>query len=116
MRASHLLVKHAGSRNPVSSADKKRTGNTAKVTRTKAEAIALLEGYAREIEEDGKHFSDLAKAHSDCSSYARGGDLGRFAFEKMQRPFSEAAFALKVGEVSGVVDTDSGVHIIMRTE
>ena len=115
MRACHLLVKHKDSRRPYSSADKARTGNEAKITRTKEEAIALLKGYI-ERNEDGEMFTDLAKAHSDCSSFRKGGDLGRFTFEKMQRPFSKAAFALKVGQVSGVVDTDSGVHIILRTE
>ena len=115
VRACHILVKHKDSRRPYSSADKARTGNEDKITRTKEEAIELLKGYAMRVEE-GEMFSAIAKAHSDCSSFRKGGDLGRFTFEKMQRPFSKAAFALKVGQVSGVVDTDSGVHIILRTE
>lgn len=52
---------------------------------------------------------------SDCSSAKRGGDLGLFGRGAMQKPFEDAAFALKVGELSQIVDTDSGVHIIMRT-
>lgn len=52
---------------------------------------------------------------SDCSSAKRGGDLGLFGRGAMQKPFEEAAFALKVGEMSQIVDTDSGVHIIIRT-
>lgn len=60
-------------------------------------------------------FAELAQNYSDCSSARRGGDLGPFSRGAMQRPFEEAAFALKVGELSEAVDTDSGVHIIMRT-
>ncbi|CAL9124514.1 unnamed protein product [Musa textilis] len=40
---------------------------------------------------------------------------GRFGRGQMQKPFEEATYALKVGELSGIVDTDSGVHIILRT-
>jgi hypothetical protein len=42
-------------------------------------------------------------------------DLGEFGPGKMQKPFEEATFKLKVGEISGVVDTASGIHIIKRT-
>ena len=45
-----------------------------------------------------------------------GGDLGVFGRGKMQVPFERAAFALQVGQLSDIVDTDSGVHLILRTE
>lgn len=60
-------------------------------------------------------FEELASQFSDCSSAKRGGDLGPFGRGQMQKPFEEAAFNLKVGEMSGPVWTDSGVHIIKRT-
>lgn len=60
-------------------------------------------------------FEDLAKEYSDCSSAKRDGDLGMFKRGQMQKPFEEAAFALKIGQLSQIVDTDSGVHIILRT-
>lgn len=60
-------------------------------------------------------FGELAKEFSDCSSAKRDGDLGRFKKGQMQRPFEEAAFALKIGQLSQIVDTDSGLHIILRT-
>lgn len=52
---------------------------------------------------------------SDCSSAHKGGDLGFFGRGQMQRPFEEATFALPVGGLSGIVQTDSGAHIILRT-
>lgn len=42
-------------------------------------------------------------------------DAGPFGRGQMQKPFEEATFALKVGEMSDIVDTDSGVHLIIRT-
>jgi NIMA-interacting peptidyl-prolyl cis-trans isomerase 1 len=65
---------------------------------------------------DGKaKFEDVASVESDCSSAKRGGDLGEFGRGAMQKPFEHATYALAVGELSGMVDTDSGVHIILRT-
>ncbi len=63
-----------------------------------------------------KVFSETAIKRSDCSSAKRGGDLGPFGRGKMQKAFEKASFALKVGELSSVVDTKSGVHIIYRTK
>jgi NIMA-interacting peptidyl-prolyl cis-trans isomerase 1 len=51
----------------------------------------------------------------DCSSAAKGGDLGFFGKGQMQRPFEEATFALPVGAMSDVVKSDSGHHLILRT-
>ena len=60
-------------------------------------------------------FEELAKTESYCSSAKRGGDLGFFGRKKMQPAFEKASFGLKVGELtSEVVDTSSGVHIILR--
>lgn len=59
--------------------------------------------------------AELAKTYSDCSSAKRGGDLGLFGRNCMQKPFEDAAFNLKVGEMSDIVETDSGLHLILRT-
>ncbi|THH31974.1 hypothetical protein EUX98_g2253 [Antrodiella citrinella] len=108
VRASHLLVKHSGSRRPSSW----KEGN---ITRSKDEAIKILEGYRAEIGGSTTKFADLAKINSDCSSHEKGGDLGFFGKGQMQKPFEEATYALRVGEMSDIISTDSGVHIILRT-
>ncbi len=63
---------------------------------------------------EGKTFQDLAKSFSQCPSSKEGGDLGEFGRGSMVAPFEEAAFALKVGEVSGPVRTQFGYHLIQR--
>ena len=60
-------------------------------------------------------FETLASKYSDCSSAHRGGDLGYFSSGQMQKPFEDATFALRIGELSEPVWTDSGVHLILRT-
>jgi peptidylprolyl isomerase len=109
VRATHLLIKHAQSRNPVS----RRTGQSSAGT-TKAAAIAELQEWHQKIVSGQLSFEDAARQRSDCGSFAAGGDLGFFGRGEMQKPFEDATFALRVGEISGVVDTDSGVHIIKR--
>jgi parvulin-like peptidyl-prolyl isomerase len=64
----------------------------------------------------GKSFEALAREHSRCPSGKEGGDLGAFGRGSMVRAFEEAAFALKVGEVSGPVRTQFGYHLIQRYE
>ncbi|OTF78901.1 peptidyl-prolyl cis-trans isomerase NIMA-interacting 1-like protein [Euroglyphus maynei] len=108
IRCSHLLVKHNQSRRPSSWREEH-------ITRTKEEAIALIEDYHEKISNGMATLDELASELSDCSSAKRGGDLGFFARGAMQKPFEDAAFALKVGELSQVVETDSGVHLILRT-
>lgn len=71
--------------------------------------------YQEKIKSGEETLPDLAKKYSDCSSAKRGGDLGPFARGQMQKPFEDASFALAVGELSDIVDTDSGVHLILRT-
>ncbi len=60
----------------------------------------------------GTPFADLARRESEDSTQAEGGDLGYFAHGQMVKEFDAAAFALKKGEVSGLVKTNFGVHII----
>ena len=71
--------------------------------------------FRRKIVSGESTFEELASQYSDCSSAKRGGDLGPFGRGQMQKPFEDAGFSLKVGELSEPVWTDSGVHIILRT-
>ncbi len=64
--------------------------------------------------EEGKSFESLAKEFSKCPSGRDGGSLGSFGKGQMVAPFETAAFALKVGEISGPVKTQFGYHLIKR--
>ncbi|TFK70464.1 rotamase-domain-containing protein [Pluteus cervinus] len=108
VRASHLLVKHSGSRRPSSWKEEK-------ITRSKEEAIDILREYQSEIDGSSDKFGQLAQKHSDCSSHSNKGDLGWFGRGQMQKPFEEATYGLEVGEISDIISTESGVHLILRT-
>ncbi|OZJ04606.1 Peptidyl-prolyl cis-trans isomerase pin1 [Bifiguratus adelaidae] len=108
IRASHLLVKHNESRRPSSWKEDK-------ITRSKDEALKIIQGYEKQIQSGESTLSTLATTESDCSSAKRGGDLGFFERGQMQKPFEDAAFALEVGALSKPIFTDSGVHLILRT-
>ncbi|CAN1342058.1 Peptidyl-prolyl cis-trans isomerase Pin1 [Linum perenne] len=112
VRASHILIKHEGSRRKASWKDPE--GRVIMNT-TKESAIATLKQFREDILSGKAKFDDIASRHSDCSSAKRGGDLGPFGRGQMQKPFEDATYGIKVGDISDIVDTDSGVHIILRT-
>ncbi len=102
IRASHILLMHADAAG----------GDSA---RSRADALAEINEIKRRLGA-GEDFADLAAENSDCPSGQDGGDLGSFRKGAMVPAFEQAAFALKVNEVSGVVETDFGYHLIVRTE
>ncbi len=99
VRASHILLKT----------------NTTMSDEEKAALRQRAEELLAEAR-DGADFAKLAEEHSEDSSASRGGDLGFFAEGAMVKPFSDAAFALAPGEISEVVDSPFGYHIILVTE
>ena len=103
--ASHILISYKG-------ADRADS----KITRSKQAARKEAERIRGLITNGGKDFAGMAKKHSDGPSGTKGGDLGSFKFEVMAQPFSEAAFDLNIDEVSEVVETGFGFHIIKRTQ
>ena len=96
-QAAHILIATASQ---ASDADK---------LAAKAKAELVLQ----QVKQSPAKFSELAKQHSqDPGSAANGGDLGQFGPGMMVKPFDEAVFKLKVGEISGLVQTNFGFHII----
>ncbi|GAO50939.1 hypothetical protein G7K_5058-t1 [Saitoella complicata NRRL Y-17804] len=108
IRTSHLLVKHAESRRPSS-------WRSATISRSKTEAMQIILQHEARIRAGEISLGELAVSESDCSSARKGGDLGYFGRGEMQKEFEEAAFGLQVGEMSRVVETASGLHLIERT-
>lgn len=81
-----------------------------------AKAVKDLETVLDSLKQ-GIKFADLAREHSDDTfSKQRGGDLGFITRRKIVKEFDEVAFNLKVGEVSGIVKTAFGLHLIQVTE
>jgi peptidyl-prolyl cis-trans isomerase NIMA-interacting 1 len=83
-------------------------------TRSKEEAHAIAQRIAADAMAPGADFESIARASSDCPSRASGGSLGVFRRGQMTPKFEQAVAALKEGEVSGVVETPFGFHVIQR--
>lgn len=100
-RASHILIA-AG-----------KDASAAEKEKAKAKAQNLL----TQLRQNPGDFAKLAKEHSqDPGSAERGGDLGFFGKGMMVKPFEDAAYKLKQGEISDVVESDFGYHIIQLAE
>lgn len=99
VQASHILVK----------IDEKADEAAKKAAKAKAEDLL------KKVKAGGD-FAALAKENSDCPSKERGGDLGLFGRGQMTPPFETAAFAMKVGDISDIVETQFGYHIIKLTD
>lgn len=99
VKASHILVKVEKDATPEVKAEKKKE----------------IEAILAKIKA-GEKLADLAKDNSECPSKDKKGDLGWFGKGQMVKPFEEKAFAMKKGEVSDIVETDFGFHIIELTD
>jgi peptidyl-prolyl cis-trans isomerase D len=99
-RASHILI----------------TANASVSDADKATAKAKAEEILKEVQKTPAKFADLAKKHSqDPGSAANGGDLGFFGRGMMVKPFEDAAFSQTEGQISALVQSDFGFHIIKLT-
>lgn len=85
------------------------------ITRTIEEAKKQISEWREKIISGELDFDEIAYQYSDCSSARSKGDLDFFQRGQMQKAFEQAAFSLEVGEISDLVISDSGVHIIKRT-
>ena len=65
---------------------------------------------------EGESFAEIAAAESDCPSRAKGGDLGFFQKGQMVPEFEKVAFSLNKNEISGIVKTEFGYHVIQVTD
>ena len=101
--ASHILIKTIDNDgNELSDAKKKEAKKKAEEVLTKVKS--------------GEDFAELAKEYSEDSSASSGGELGTFGRGKMVTEFENAAFAMKAGEISDIVETEYGYHIIKVTD
>ncbi len=101
----HVLVKHAGAKNPV-----------AGVKRTREEAC-LRATEARDKIRGGSDFAEVVKEFSDEPGAAtREGSVGAIERTDVAKPFADAAFELGLNQLSDLVETESGFHLILRKE
>ncbi|UCD29805.1 MAG: peptidylprolyl isomerase, partial [Planctomycetota bacterium] len=106
VKASHILIRCGPS-----DGDEKKTA-----------ARKQMEEILKEAKKKDADFAALAQKHSECPSKADGGNLGYFPRKSapgqrgMVEPFAAAAFALKTGEISDIVETQFGYHIIKVTD
>ena len=99
--ASHILIMHTESRDSESKLSKN-------------DALKLANDLHKKLTDDLNVFKDLAIKHSSCSSAQYGGSLGEFGKGVMVKQFEDAAFSLKVNELSDPIETEFGYHLIKR--
>ncbi len=100
IKASHILFRVAPNASPEDKAKKK----------------ASAEDVLKQLKKKGAKFEDLAKKFGEDPTKDRGGDLGYFVKGRMVKAFEEAAWKLKKGKVSKLVETQFGFHIIKKTD
>ena len=100
---SHILVRHAGLKRPMGA------------TRT-AEEACLRALKALEALKGGAGWEDVVAEYSDAPGLGNDGSLGRLTRDDADSDFANAAFSLEVEELSYVVKSDRGFHIILRTD
>jgi parvulin-like peptidyl-prolyl isomerase len=103
VRTRHILVRYRGARNADDT-----------FTRTREEARARAGVLHAQAVEAGADFAALARQHSDDASAPQGGDLGSVGRGRLAPHYEQAAFDLQPGDVSDVIETEFGFHVIQR--
>jgi len=94
-------------------------GNPPELDEVRDQVVADIREEAERVRAElvaGADFAELAREYSTGPTGPAGGDLGWFGRGEMVAPFEEAAFALEIGEISEVVETEFGFHIILLTD
>lgn len=104
-RARHILLQYQGAQ-----------GAGPNVTRSKDEARTIAQELHKQVVEKKADLAQLAREKSDCPSAPDGGELGRFTRGELVPEFEEALFKMAPGQISSVVETPFGFHIIVREE
>lgn len=118
VRLRHILLKHRECKSTIDKVRNKR------VRRTRGEAERILRGVFEECESDGgrKIFTQRCRELSECQSCLKAGDLAgdmswvkRGSQKTLGEAFEDVVFALQVNQLSDLVDSEQGVHIVLRT-
>ncbi len=113
--ARHVLVQYEGSRRAPPKLKRSKEAAKKRAEEVAEKAAALAKEH-KNLDELGQAFGELVKEYTDePGAGERGGDLGRIRRGAMVPQFIDAVAALNKGEVSGVVETHFGFHVIMRT-
>jgi peptidyl-prolyl cis-trans isomerase SurA len=99
----HILIRYAGARNA-----------SEEITRTRAQARELADRIFNQLQDPTADFAALAREHSEDGSAERGGDVGISGRGRLAEAYEQAAYALPVGGIAPVVETDFGFHVIQR--
>ncbi len=102
---AHILIAYKGS-----------AARKPGITRTKEEARAFAKKLSEQLKKHPEQFAEMAKKHSDGPTGRRGGLLGVWHKGRMVPAFDNAIDGLKVNEISGVVETRFGFHVIKRLD
>ena len=102
IRASHILISY-------------KDALRSETNRDRRDARKLAEKILKEVK-SGRDFAEQARKHSDGPSGPKGGELGRFERGQMVPEFDQVVFVLETGDISEVVETKFGYHIIKRTK
>eukprot|EP00040_Diaphanoeca_grandis_P007336 m.40543 g.40543 ORF g.40543 m.40543 type:complete len:115 (+) comp18527_c0_seq1:156-500(+) len=112
VKVAHILIKHCDSRRCASWRDP--DGHVI-LKRSKDDAKAMLQSLIEQIKAGTKKFKELASTESDCGSHEQGGDLGEIIPGVFLPEFEVVAMGLEVEEISPIIETESGVHVLFRT-